>query len=400
MSKKISLAIVFTFLWGIIGFGQLEKGFSAEEAKNMIQICNSFSYLDLYGSDKEILPKSYKKVYTSPSYGMDNRFQVYRNEKERKGVISFRGTTGVMTSWMANLYASTIDVKGEIKIDEDIFHYQFGKEDDSKVHAGYSLAVYYLKEDLLKQIAELNKKGIYDFYITGHSQGGALAQLVRAYFEYLPAKELDPKNSFKVYAFANPMVGNPSFVEEYNRAYVDTEMSFLIHNPKDMVPMLPYSYKDSTFWQDNLLEFLKNREGFSKTNFIVDAMGVLFHDRVIAMAQKMSLRIEKQLFDQLGQIEMPTLYHDFDYMHTGNVVRISPAEYPLELKDSTILQNDSLMRIYKRDKNGDFEDKSLYTQRNNMQQHKTYNYYTSILRDYFPKEYGALKQKYFIDPKK
>ncbi|HLW40372.1 MAG TPA: hypothetical protein VKX31_08280, partial [Brumimicrobium sp.] len=251
------------------------------------------------------------------------------------------------------------------------------------------------KNDLLWQINKLNQQGIYDFYITGHSQGGALAQLVRAYFEYLPKNELNAKNSFKVYAFANPMVGNASFVEEYNRKFVKTGMSFIIHNPQDVVTKLPYSYQDSLFWQENLVEFLSNREGFSTRNFMIDAVTHLFSDQLIAMARNMSKRIEGQLFSELGEITMPAFNEDFNYSHTGNLIQISETVYPLELKDPSILKNDSLMKVYKRNEDGTFEDKSLYKKRNMFLQHKPYNYYTAILKDYFSKDYARLDKKYF-----
>jgi hypothetical protein len=70
----------------------------------------------------------------------------------------------------------------------------------------------------------------------------------------------------------------------------------------------------------------------------------------------------------------------------------------LELKDPSILQNDSLMKIYKRDKNGVFEDKSLYKKPSWSLQHKPYNYYTALLKDHFPEEYLRLDKKYFVMP--
>ena len=96
---------------------------------------------------------------------------------------------------------------------------------------------------------------------------------------------------------------------------------------------------------------------------------------------------------------MPVFKKDINYTHTSAPIYIPPTVYPLALKDSSILANDSLMRIYKRDANGVFEDKSLYEKDKVILQHKPYNYYTAFLKMYFPSEYGALKEKYFIAPK-
>lgn len=377
-------------------YAQLKPGFDPQESRELIALCNSFTYLDLYGDDSEILPEGYLKVYTSPAYGMDNLFQVYTHNNT--GIINFRGSTANRNSWMENLYASMIPVKDTIRVNKTDFPYQVGTDTLGAVHAGYMLALFYLKDDLLKQIQLLNSKGIYSIIITGHSQGGALAQLTRAYLHYLPESVLSRKNQFKVYAFANPMIGNPAFCNEYSRQFCKPELSFVIHNPDDLVPRMPISYDDSTFWEKQLVTLITERDNFSGNEFAMGGLLLLFKDRVKEIAQRMSLNIQQQLVKELGEIAMPAFKPELNYAHTGNVLLISPTEYPLELKDSSILANDSLMRMYKRDANGVFEDKSLYKSQSWSLQHKPYNYYTAILKDYFPKEYARLEEKYFVMP--
>ena len=396
-SKKV-FAIAFSVFVALSSNAQIDSGFNALEAKNMIQICNSFSYMDLYNSDATIIPSGFDKSYASPSYGMDNMFQIYKNEN--KAVINFRGTTANQLSWMENLYASMIPVKGKIIVNGDPFPYQLGENKSSHIHAGYTLAIYYFKDDLLKQIKKLNDEGIYNIFITGHSQGAALAQLVRAYLDYLPKNVLSKKNTFKVYAFASPMIGNKSFIEEYDRKYCTTGMSYLINNPEDYITRLPFSYNDSTFWQENISTLVTNRSEFSTKNAAIEGFSSLFKDKLINMAKNMSKNIETQIFKELGDIEMPEFYEDLNYSATGNLIKLSPTEYPLELKDPTILKNDSLMKVLKRDNEGYFEDKSLYKKQGFSLQHKPYNYYTSVLKDYFPEEYARLDQKYFVLPNK
>jgi hypothetical protein len=397
MVKLKLFVLAVSSLFALNSNAQFKSGFEAAEARDLIQICNSFGYIDLYGKDADILPSGYKKTYTSPAYGMDNKFQIYTNGN--KGVINFRGSTSKQSSWLENLYASMIPVKDKIVINGKDFHYQLAEKESSRVHAGYTLAIYFFKDDLLKQIKELNKQGIYDIYITGHSQGGALAQIVRAYLDYLPEKELNAKNNFKVYAFANPMIGNVSFAKEYTKKYCDIGMSYLVHNPTDFVTKLPVSYNDSTFWQQNLSEFLLNNNSYSMSNAAVEGALFFFKDRVNEIAKSMSKNIESQLLKELGEIKMPAFHEDVNYMHTGNLIKISATQYPLELKDSTILKNDSLMKTYKRDANGVFENKSLYKKSSFSLQHKAYNYYTSILKDYFSDDYKRLEKKYFVMPK-
>lgn len=356
---------------------QLKPGFNASEARDLIRICNSVTYLDLYGDDSPIIPEGYIKTYTSPAYGMDNLFQIY--EKGDIAVINFRGSTANKSSWLENLYAAMIPVKETIEINGEKFKYEVGKDEDGAVHAGYTLALYYLKDDVLKQIKRLNKKGIRDILITGHSQGGALAQLTRAYLDHQSLFKVSKRNTFKVYAFANPMIGNSAFCKEYSEKFCDTEMSFVIHNPKDFVPKMPVSYNDD-FWEKNLSDLLLNTEEFSLQNAAIDGVLNLFKDRLPALAKKMSENINKQLLKDLGEIKMPEFKNEVNYTHTGNRILISETIYP-ETKEPK--ESDEKKKF-------NFSGMSL--------QHKPYNYYTAILNDYFPEEYNQLEQKYFVMP--
>lgn len=379
------------------GISQVTPGFNPSEAKDLLAICNSFTYLDNDQSDAFIIPSAYKKIYTSPVYGMDNKFQVY--VKDKIGVINFRGSTDQKSSWLENMYSSMIPVKDEIILNNQAFKYQVGIDTAGGVHAGYVLAISYLEADLLRQLKALNEKGIYSFFITGHSQGGALAQIFRAYVEYLPASKVSKRNVYKVYAFANPMIGNQEFANEYSAKFCKTEMSFLIHNPEDIVPRMPMSYNDSTYWKSNLQTALFDKEHFSIKQMLAQGAMNAFENPLNKTSNFLARNVNKQISKDLGTIEMPVFKKDINYTHTSAPLYIPPTVYPLALKDSSILENDSLMRIYKRDANGVFEDKSLYEKDKVILQHKPYNYYTAFLKIYFPSEYGALKEKFFIAPK-
>ena len=82
---------VFILFFTYSSFAKLETGFDKSEARDMIMICNSFTYLELYQDDEDILPDGYEKQYASGTFGMDNRYQVYL--KGNIAVINFRGST-------------------------------------------------------------------------------------------------------------------------------------------------------------------------------------------------------------------------------------------------------------------------------------------------------------------
>lgn len=390
--------LIFLVFISLCAHTQLQPGFDKKEAKEMIQLCNSYTYLDLYGADTEIIPHGYVKQYTSPSLGMDNVFQVYSNGEI--GVINFRGSTTKKSSWLENLYASMIPVKGKIDVNGDKFKYKVGKDTASAVHAGYMLAVRYLEEEVRIQIKRLNKEGVFNIILTGHSQGGAIAQLMRAHLEEEPFYRVRNKNTFKVYAFANPMVGNKSFSHEYTEKFCKDGMSYVILNPDDFVPNMPINFKEGQDWQEQLIVLLTDSDSFNGKEALIGGMMSFFKGNIETMAKNMSERINKQLMKELGEITMPDFKQEINYFHTGNVILISATQYPLELKDSSILVNKSELKKLKKNADGTFEDKSLYKKSSWMLQHKPYNYYTAILKDYFPEEYEKLDQKCFVMPKK
>lgn len=391
--------LIFFALLCLPSRAQHAPGFDAKEARDFIQICNSFTYLELEGSDLAIIPTEYTRIYTSPAYGMDNLFQVYVNQSKTKAVLNFRGSTDKKSSWLENMYSSLVPAKDTIFKGETSFIYKCAEDQNAAIHAGYILGLSYCADDVLKQIQSLNKQGIYTIYIIGHSQGGALAQMTRAYLYFLPKSKLNAKNSFKVYSFANPMIGNKTFAREYQTRFADPGYSFLIHNPEDIVPKMPVSYNDSTFWKSNLQTMLFDRENFSLKGSMKEGLLSLMGTKVSGFNNKISNNVQGELVKLLGDFKMPIYRKESNFMHTSSPILLPPTEYPLELKDSSILLNDSLMRVYKRDPDGVFEDKSVYKRDKVLLQHKPYNYYTALLKSYFTSDYERLKDKYFVLPR-
>ena len=347
----------------------------------------------MYETDKDILPKGYSKVYTSPIIGMDNRFQVYT--KGSVGVINFRGSTDKKQSWMENIHSAIIPAIGKIKIKDKTFKYKFAKDTIAGVHAGYTLALAYLEDELLHQIKALNKKGIYNIYLTGHSQGGSLAILSNALFHYLPHYKLNKKNVFKVYAFAQPMTGNIEFVKEYNSHFSEKGMSFSMINEADIVPTMPISFNDTTFWKSHIGKILSKEEKLDKSDMFKEGMTILFKRNLQGINEKFGKSVEKQIEKELGEITMPHPNKEINYSQVGNLIILPSPQYTLEMKDPSLLNDDEFLSNHPRDKNGVFINKSVYKKTSVSQNHKPYNYYTAVLQVYFPEEYERVEPKLF-----
>jgi hypothetical protein len=378
-----------------ISFSQVRPGFDNREALDMIAICNSYTFLDIYNTDATIIPKDYKKVYTSGVFGMDNKFQLY--QKDKLVVINLRGSTDKKISWLENIYSAMIPATGTINISGEDFNYCFAHDTSAAVHGGYALAMAYLHKDILYHISNLNRNGIYNFIITGHSQGGALANILRAYLENLSDSLLPSENKFKTIAFASPMVGNKAFAAEYNTRFTFNNTSFNIVNPADPIPKLPTSYNDSDYLSDNMQALFSSKEPFNFKKMASDGLFMLFEDGISNSVKKLSNSANRQISKELGPVTMPEYVDDFNYQKLKVQVEILPVDFPKMLKDSSILQNDSLMSIYTIGADGHFPNEELYIKEPWAYQHKPYNYYLSILKMYFPEQYALFKRRYLSE---
>ncbi len=376
-------------------FARHQPGFNKNEAKEMIAICNSFPLIDLYNSDAGIIPDGYKKKYTSGVFGMDNKYQVYQHGDV--AVINLRGSTDKQLSWIENFYSAMIPAKGTMEIEGEKFDYCFALDEYAAVHSGYALGIGFLYKDLVYQINNFNREGIYYFIITGHSQGGALCNMLKALLENLPADQISKKNKFKAYSFAAPMIGNKEFAMEYNARYCADSTSYNIINPEDLIPEMPLNYNDSNYFAGNLNTWLFDRESFSLMKVIADGSALLFENKLGRLINWVGSSASKKIGKDVGPVVLPEYVKDINYHPVSNRVELIPFEYPKILKDSSILQNDSLMGIYERENDGYFLDNTLYKKGSWGYQHKPYNYYSAVLRMYFPDEYASLKKKYLSE---
>lgn len=376
------------FLISSTSFAQLREGFNPDEVKDLISMCNSYTFQNLYGSDAAIAPKSYKKVFTSPVIGMDNKFQVYT--KGNLGVINFRGSTSQITSWVENMYSAMIPAKGVILLDKEEHSYCFANDTSAGVHAGYALTAVLLSPTILDQIKKLNNQGIYNILITGHSQGGALANIMRAYLENLPAGTLSSKNVYKTYAFANPMCGNKSFADEYHVRYCENNMSYSIINPADLVPSMPMHYqeKGKILSVDRLKSWVFGKETFDIRKIGMEVVIKTFEKSLKDYINSSNRLIEKAISMSYGSVDMPDYIRDINYFQVGNIRTLEQFPYPAIQLDPTTLTEKQLSKLKPA------EDGNYYKKEPGFYQHKPYNYYVAILKMYFSRDYKDLKVKY------
>lgn len=384
---------IFLFFISTVSFAQLQQGFNPVEARDMIAICNSFSYLKMYGSDSEITPNGYVKKYSSEVIGMDNMFQVY--VFEGRAVLNFRGSTDQKTSWLENFLSAMIPASGEIIIDGKSHNYTFSNDSLAAVHGGFALAIVFLQEEVITQIKQLNHKGIYDIILTGHSQGAALSQMFRVFLELAKGDQIIKKNTFKTYAFASPKIGNRTFTDEYNNTYCNG-WSFSIVNPEDVVPTLPLSYSEERlFTVDNVIEVIFQKDTTDFKGRLFDESIRHYKPMLTTVFNRFGSMVSVEISKDVAKVKMPKYVREINYGVLDELIEIPPVAFPMILKDSTILENDSLLLKQPVDENGVFENKNLYVSEPIFYQHKPYNYYVSVLKLFFPDEYEALEKKWY-----
>lgn len=386
MYRILLLIASFSFLQ-LNGTAQMKPGFQPEEARDMIMLCTTHTFLDLYGSDERMVPVGYERVYSSVATPLDNKFEVFR--KGDLAVIEIRGSTASMMSWMVNVHSAMIPAKGRIIVNGKKFDYEFAADTSAAVHSGFALAVMTIADDVVAQIKELHKGGVHDVIITGHSQGGALAHLLRAYLEHLPGRKLAKDTNFKTYAFAAPMVGDKAFAKEYERNYCTKLSSFSIVNPADPIPKMPIAYKEgSVFSMQNIMAMITGGESL-KSN-MKNALLNLFSGGMEKVTGAADVSIAKRVEGALGEVEMPEYRKEWNFEPMATILEVGPFTYPQALAEAAAKEKAKEAEPNGHTPEGDLEQ---LKKEPSFFQHKPYNYYVAVLERYFPVEYNALDVK-------
>jgi hypothetical protein len=238
MNKALD-TLCFVFLLQFVCMGQthLKPGFNAKEY---------LSLLDVFALQNDSLPdqakysdlQGYQHIYESPEGPLKNRVDIWL-QPNNVGIICIRGTIPNAVSWLENFYSAMIPANCYLQInDSTTFHYKLAADSCANVHVGWTLGLSYMAPLVVKQINLLHAKGVKEFLIFGHSQGGALAFLMRSYLEYNAAV---PKDIFfKTYASAAPKPGDLKYV--YDLDYITRGGWCLrVVNSEDWVPETPFS---------------------------------------------------------------------------------------------------------------------------------------------------------------
>ena len=237
MSKKSLL--LFFLLFSAFGFSQtsFSPGFNKYEVRDALQFSAHF-YSDSMRKTMNMPEiKNWELVHSSEEVGLYNKWEFWHHPENNTCAISIRGTVKHLSSWMEDFYSGMIKAEGQIQIDSTkTFNYKFAEDTTAFVHVGWTIGLGFMEEGIVSKIEEYYAKGVRNFYISGHSQGAALATLLTSYLHYHPTLPKDIQ--FKTYALAAPKPGNLSYSYDFS-SYTQDGWAFRIVNTLDWVPETP-----------------------------------------------------------------------------------------------------------------------------------------------------------------
>lgn len=269
--------------------------------------------------------EQFKMLYRSPTMGLDNRWDLWVADNGI-AVISIRGTTLKMESWMENFYAAMVPATGSIRISQtDTFHYQLAKNPRAAVHTGWLIGMAFLSKDMLPKIDSLYKNGCRNMIILGHSQGGGIAYLLSAHLANLQERKLIPSNiQFKTYCSAAPKPGNLFFAYDYESRMM-SGWGFNVVNSADWVPETPLSVQAlSDFNQTN--PFSNAKPIISKQPFPKNIALKYAYNQLNNASIKANKRYEKYLGKTVAGLVAKSLtgFEAPEYAKGFNYVRVGP----------------------------------------------------------------------------
>jgi hypothetical protein len=264
--------------------------FVSAEVKQLLEFCIELNNQDDRGkssdSQFEAKPEDWKIVYDSRHPGntewnkkwphpanepdpnnpetngfgpFNNAWLLLRSESDpTQYAIAIRGTVGETRSIIADALITTISAQSGIKLkDGRLLPITFAATPKAELHIGFAYAAFTMlfekEHGILRQLRDAKLPDNAKLFITGHSQGAAIATLVHSFLYYAltdPADryklnlKLKPDNTgvqLKSYFFAQPKPGNQQYAEDFAR--IAKDISYAINNDLDPVPQVPLSFQ-------------------------------------------------------------------------------------------------------------------------------------------------------------
>lgn len=323
---------------------KLQPGFDPKEYADLLSL--AFHSSSIPDSMERLKTKDrYQQIYRSPEMGLLNRWTLYLRD-DNTGIIDIRGTVNKTTSWLANFYAPMIPATGSLQLnDSTVFYYQLADNREAAVHAGWTISLGHMAPGIINKINELYKeKGTREFIVSGHSQGGAIAYLLRSYLYYEQKRKTIPADILvKTYCSAAPKPGNLYYAYDFD--YLTRGgWALTVLNASDWVPESPFTIQTvSDFNPVN--PFVNVKSILRKQKFLIRMAGNTVYNKLEKKPRKAQRKFEKYLGHKLfklgirkalPQLIEPSYVHSTNYMRAGTPVIFMPDDsYKQQFPDDT-----------------------------------------------------------------
>ena len=315
---------------------KLKPGFDKEEFLELLKV-SSRQGDSLYNPDLPA-PEKFQRIYRSPEMGLDNRWDLWVNE-DKVACISIRGTTSRQVSWLDNFYAAMVPAKGVLKLSNDfVFNYHLSDDRRAAVHTGWLIATAFLSRDILPKIDSLYQSGHKDFYIMGHSQGGAISYLLTALLlKKQKTGSVTAEIRFKTYCSAAPKPGNLYFAYDFENM-VKEGWALTVTNAADWVPQAPFSIQTVGDFVE-LSPFANIKDEIRKQPFLKRIVLSKVYNSLDKPTAKANKKFQKYLGKKLEvfvrkvlpEFESPEYVNSNNYVRTGKQIVLYPNEEYFEL---------------------------------------------------------------------
>lgn len=316
---------------------QLKPGFDKYEYLELLKICGQT--VDPPASTNMIktigAPQYHKCLYKSTPTELDNKWDLWISN-DNIACISIRGTTMKPESWLENFYAAMVPAKGRIYFAAgDTFRYKLAEDKKAAVHAGWVIGMASIARTVMPRLDSCYKAGIRQYRIFGHSQGGAIAYLLRSYLYYQQQKGKLPKDMvFKTYCSAAPKPGNLYYAYDYENI-TRNGWGYTVVNAADWVPEVPLSLQTVDDY-NNVNPFRGAAEMMAKQPFPKNIVLKLLYNKLRKPSYKLLARYKRFLGEeafkmvkkQYKDMGRPDFYNSNNYMRAGSPIVLLPqADY-------------------------------------------------------------------------
>jgi Lipase (class 3) len=198
----------------------------------------------MLGGEAPSQPPGWNKIFDSPDIGpFTEKWQLWQNASGSYAIV-LRGTVLDAGSILEDLISFLVPAIGRVTVGPIQIDYSFAASSEASVHFGFALGTLLLlkdpKDGILVQLASRVPAGS-QIYITGHSQGAAMATLLRSYLAYAFDAPTNKNYSYKTYVYAQPKPGNDHYAEDFENTFCNSGLAFRVTNSLDWVPQVPFT---------------------------------------------------------------------------------------------------------------------------------------------------------------